>query len=431
MPADDVQSPRLFEERIAAFEAAWHVGPRPKIAAFLAPVKESGSDTWRRELLLELIQVDLEFRWRKGKRRGPLLEWYVKHFRELGSLDTLPLKLVGEEYRVRKRWGDGPSHSEYVARFPRGGLALIDVLAGVDVGLVEEGLPVASATGRGSRRGAATEFDPDACLSHADYHLKRQIGAGGMCRVYTGVQMSLDKPVAVKILRKERLNDALSVQRFRREARLTASLRHPGIVDVHGLGRLPDGGYFMVLDLVSGQDLSLLGAIGPPRAAKIVARLAHTLSHVHRAGIIHCDLKPANVLVDALDNVYLTDFGLARVLGAKQASVFSDHPAGTAAYMAPEQIDARFGTPGPWTDIYGLGGILHTLLFGRPHFVGTASEVLAQVTAERTSVANPSGIAPEHEWLAEICKRCLTQSANERIGSAEELITELNKTVVE
>jgi tRNA A-37 threonylcarbamoyl transferase component Bud32 len=402
-----------LEACLEAFETAWRGGPRPMIAAFWRTCHPPADPDERRELLLELIQVDLEYRWRSGKERGrrpgargPHLEWYNKQFAELGSLDALPLALVAEEYRVRRRWGDNPSHAEYAARFPRGGLFLIELLAGVDVALADEGLSTEATAEPLDKRAGRIPFDPDAPLTISDYALKRQIGAGGMCKVYTAVQMSLDKPVAVKVLRKERLASELAVQRFRREARLTASLKHSGIVDVHGLGRLPGGGYFMVLDLVVGQDLSRLGIVPPPRAGRILASLAEILSHVHETGIIHCDLKPANVLVDAADNVFLTDFGLARRFGGgAPETVFDDHPAGTLAYMAPEQIDSRFGAIGPWTDVYGLGGILHTLLFGQPPFVGSVEEA--------------------HFPLSSLSRRCLCQDPVDRWKSVAELLDAL------
>lgn len=421
MTADDRPAADAFEERIAAFESAWRAGSRPKIRAFLPDAGDVQNAAARLELSLELIQIDLEFRWRKGKRRGPLLEWYLKHFPELGTLDAIPPALVAQEYRVRKRWGDGPSHSEYVARFPRGGLALIDALAGVDVDLADEGLPVASEKSRTPNCQARVDFDPDAPLHHSDYHLKRQIGSGSMCRVYTAVQVSLDKPVAVKVLHKKRLKDELAVQRFRREARLTALLRHDGIVGVHGLGRLPDGGYFMVLDLVSGQDLSRLGVVESQRASRIVARLAEIVAHVHDSGFIHCDLKPANVLIDEGDNVFLTDFGLARPFDVPADSLFGTQLAGTPAYMAPEQIDLSFGPVGPWTDVYGLGGILHTLLFGQPPFVGTAEEILTRKKMRR-DLESRNDLTEDQIQLLRICCECLRPSMCERMGSAKMLI---------
>ena len=123
--------------------------------------------------------------------------------------------------------------------------------------------------------------------------------------------------------------------------------------------------------------------------------------------------------------MYLTDFGLAQRFGEQSESVFSIHPAGTAAFMAPEQIDARFGPLGPWTDVYGLGGVLHVLLFGQPPYTGTASEILAQVTSTTAISFELPAEAPELQHLAGICRRCLSQTPAERYRSMEELTMEL------
>ncbi len=176
-------------------------------------------------------------------------------------------------------------------------------------------------------------------LFHGDYHLQRLIGSGGMCKAYAATQRSLGKLVCVKALRKRSRHDPRTVSRFLQEARVVTRLRHPQIVAIHGLGRLPDGGYFMVMDWIDGHDLAhecrdVL--MSPSKATRLVASLADVLDYVHQRGVVHCDLKPANVLLDQNERPFLTDFGLARVLAREPRgnSNHADYVAGTAAFMA-------------------------------------------------------------------------------------------------
>ena len=191
-------------------------------------------------------------------------------------------------------------------------------------------------------------------LRHANYHLETLIGSGGMSKVYAATHRATGKRVAIKVLRKRLRSRPHLVERFLQEAQLVARFHHPNIVAVHGLGRLPDDNFFMVLDLIDGPDLAKLCQPAPLpviQAVQIVATVADAIQHAHEHGVIHRDLKPGNVLVDSQGHVFDTDFGFAWFDGDSDQQAI----VGTTGFMAPEQLDRTLGPIGPHTDVYGLG----------------------------------------------------------------------------
>jgi serine/threonine protein kinase len=240
-------------------------------------------------------------------------------------------------------------------------------------------------------------------LSYSDILLQQQLGEGGMGKVYRALRRTTNTHVAVKILRKPLRQHTTAVARFLHEAELLARLRHPGIVAVHGLGQLPDGGHFLMMDLIEGSDLARQMAAGsvPVRLALgWVSEAADAIEHAHQQGIVHCDLKPSNLLLGQDRRLCVTDFGLARSLADSGGL-----PAGgTVGYMAPEQVDPSLGPITPATDIYGLGAVLYALLEGRPP-LGPDSLSRSNLPAD----------------VADLCRRCLAAKPEERFASAAEL----------
>jgi eukaryotic-like serine/threonine-protein kinase len=217
------------------------------------------------------------------------------------------------------------------------------------------------------------------------------------------------------------------VERFVREARLVSRLDHPNIVPVHGLGRLPDGGYFMVMDLIDGEDLTKLcsaGLVLPAEAARIVAIAADAVQHAHDHGVIHRDLKPGNVLIDRTGHVFVTDFGFAWTCADSKECATS--VVGTAAFMAPEQINRALGQIGPATDVYGLGALLLMLCCGRPPNVGGSISEIIDRSAQSTDEA-PAANIPDFvpHPLRTILQRCLARDWRRRLSSAAEVATAL------
>ena len=369
MPDDD------FESRILRFERAWQVNGACEIADFLDRPGAIASQE-RRRLLIELICVDLEFRWRNGSRdpravERIMLEGYVARFPELVSLDRLPLELISEEYRVRRVWGDRPSHTAFLTRFRERRERIRAELLEIDGQLAEESVDIRARcrpeSGSSLSKAPADPMIDYSLFDHEDFLLERMIGAGGMGKVYQAWQHSASRAVAVKFLRKSLLDQTWLVRRFIGEARTIARLSHPNIVGIHGLGRTPAGSYFIVMDLVAGSNLALVSrarCISIPEAIQWAIETCDALEHAHGRGIIHCDLKPANLVLDGDGSIRVTDFGLARSLTEQMP--WTAEIEGTAPFMAPEQASPSYGEIDARTDIYGIGAILFVLLTGRP-----------------------------------------------------------------
>jgi RNA polymerase sigma factor (sigma-70 family) len=259
-------------------------------------------------------------------------------------------------------------------------------------------------------------------LAWSDFLLHEQIGAGASGRVYRARWRSRNREVALKFLRKTLLRDPSAIERFLREAQTVARLAHPGIVAVHGAGQTPGGGYFLVMDLVRGPDLqreSQRQTPPPNQATRWVADAAAAIDAAHAAGVIHCDLKPSNLLLDEDGRIRVTDFGLAVRLSEGGDSW---RLAGTPAFMAPEQVDPVWGELSPRTDVYGLGAVFYFLLYGRPPFAGsTVADVLSQVVSARP-VELPKAVSGSlPPALIEVLCRCLAKKPEQRFASAADL----------
>jgi hypothetical protein len=194
------------------------------------------------------------------------------------------------------------------------------------------------------------------------------LGRGGMGVIYRATELSLGRPVALKLIATEQASDPDVRERFEREARLTAAIEHPNVVPVYAAGE-EDGHLYLVMRYVPGTDLHHLlrseGALEPARAASIVAQVAEALDAAHAHGLVHRDVKPANVLL-AGSHVYLSDFGITRVQASDTRITDSGNWIGTVDFMAPEHLrgeptDAR-------ADVYALGCVLYTALTGTPPF---------------------------------------------------------------
>lgn len=259
-----------------------------------------------------------------------------------------------------------------------------------------------------------------ALLRHTDYRLEALIGSGGMSKVYVGTHRLNGARVAVKVLRKRLRSRRHLVERFVQEAAVVARLSHPAIVPIHGLGRLPDGNFFLVLDLIDGTDLDQLcrrEPLLPRRAAELVAAVADAIQHAHEHGVIHRDLKPGNVLIDRDSRVFVTDFGFAWFDGDLDQSIV-----GTSGFMAPEQTHPGSGPIGPHTDVYGLGALLFMLCCGRPPLTdGSRSPVFDFPAQSRNAIPATRLLEAMPQSVRTICERCLTRDWQRRFRSAAEL----------
>ena len=209
------------------------------------------------------------------------------------------------------------------------------------------------------------------------YELGPLLGTGGMASVFEGTDRVLERRVAVKVLHPRIARDPSYVERFRREATIAATLSHPGVVSVFDTGE-DDGVRFIVMEHVEGhtlaEEIAREGALPPERAAAIGAAVCEALAAAHARGLVHRDVKPGNVMLDAGGRVKVMDFGIARADSAdtltKTAMVM-----GTAAYLSPEQ--ARGERADPRSDLYALGCVLHAMLTGEPPFSGDSAVAVA------------------------------------------------------
>jgi tetratricopeptide (TPR) repeat protein len=260
-----------------------------------------------------------------------------------------------------------------------------------------------------------------------DYELQRELGRGGMGVVYKALQVSLNRPVALKMIKAGVLADEAELQRFQNEAEAVALLDHPGIVPVYEVGE-HDGQRYFSMKLVEGGSLAdvLPSFKDNPRAAAILlAETAEAIHHAHMRGILHRDLKPANILIDAEGRPHVTDFGLAKRVEGDVEMTQSGAILGTPAYMSPEQAAGRRGSITTATDVYGLGAILYASLTRKAPFGG--SSVIETLDAVRTRPPEPPRKFNVHvpRDLETICLKCLEKDPRRRYASAHELAVDL------
>ena len=269
------------------------------------------------------------------------------------------------------------------------------------------------------------------------FRIEGEIGTGGMGTVYRATHLGLDRPVAVKIIKSEFASDKDVAERFLREARTMAKLRHPHAAMIFDAGSLSDGRHFIIMEFVEGETLSQAiardGQFSATRAVKIATQVCDVLEEAHRLGIIHRDLKPSNIMLSAR-GVCVLDFGVAKVLAssadstATHASTGSGQIVGTPRYMSPEQcLGQRVGAR---SDLYSLGVLLYEMLAGRPPFVEPLQSAL--LVKQATAPAPPlTKLRPDiPRPLATAVHSLLAKLPEDRPRTAAIAKTQLEKSLV-
>ena len=260
------------------------------------------------------------------------------------------------------------------------------------------------------------------------YRVERELGRGGMAKVFLGTDTVLGRTVAIKLLAPQFAEDDGFVQRFRREAQAAARIGHPHIVSVFDTGS-DDGVHYIVMEYVEGRTLADFlsggGRIMPDRAIDIASDVLTALEAAHAQGVIHRDIKPGNIMLSPKGEVKVTDFGIARVTTTAETVAQTAAILGTASYLSPEQaqgqpVDGR-------SDIYSLGCVLYEMVTGRPPFLGDSPVAVAskQVLEQPLppSKLNPD-VTPE---LDAVILRSLAKNPANRYQSAEEMRADLDR----
>jgi WD40 repeat protein/tRNA A-37 threonylcarbamoyl transferase component Bud32 len=396
------------EDVLDRFEAAWEQTGGARLEEFLPP---PGSEP-RLPLLLELIKIDLERRWARGEE--PHAEDYLRQFPELAGPCGLLRELLAAEVQVRRLHGRVPSAMELSER-----LLGKELLASLDSTIALRHAPPAPVPEPAVIAGVQRL---------GRYELRAAVGRGSFATVYRAWDPELRREVALKVPRAELLADPEWRERVLREGRSAARLRHPAIVTLHEAGVAGDTPY-LVYDFITGPTLAdALRQAGPTpqQAAGWVMRLAEALDYAHRCGVIHRDVKPANVMLDGDGQPLLADFGLARATEAGATLTREGDVLGTPAYMPPEQAAGRNRAVDGRSDVYSLGAVLYELLGGRPPFQGTASDVLRQVLHD--DPPPPRKLRPGVPLdLETICLKAMAREPAGRYQTAAELADDLHR----
>jgi serine/threonine-protein kinase len=364
--------------------------------------------------------------WRGGTPR--CIEDMLAHC-ESGDRSTLFAELLALELELRRDTGQFPCFADYAARFPD--LADQVVAAFHDPDQATADVP-ATQVWNNSPDEVVQASRATASLNGerlGDYELLEEIARGGMGIVYKARHIGLKRQVALKMILSGSLATPDERARFRREAELAANLDHPNIVPIYEVSD-QDGVLYFSMKLVEGGNLTRKIAAyqrDPCATARLLATMARAVHYAHGKGFIHCDLKPANILLDRDGQPQITDFGLARRASEDSCLTVTGAILGTPSYMAPEQASGQRQSLGPATDVYGLGAILYELLTGRPPFrTPTMMETVVQVL-ERDPVPPRELAAGLPRELETICLKCLEKLPQDRYPSAQALGDDLER----
>ena len=300
--------------------------------------------------------------------------------------------------------------------------------------LFETGLDLLASVNRTPRSAPQSDRNqsarpPKTLADFGDYQLLEEIGRGGQGVVYRARQKSLNRTVALKVIGLGHWATEAHLKRFRLEAEAAASLEHPGIVPIHEVGER-DGSCYFSMKFVEGGQLDAVAKREPiplRRAVDLIVKLARTVHYAHERGILHRDIKPGNILLDAKGEPHLTDFGLARLVETENTVTRTLEAMGTPSYMAPEQAAGNNTAVSSATDVYGVGAVLYQLLTGQPPFAGGTTYETIKLLLD-TEPRPPRLLNPKVDRdLSTICLKCLEKDPQRRYPSALALAEDLER----
>ena len=262
-----------------------------------------------------------------------------------------------------------------------------------------------------------------------DYELLEEVGRGGQGVVFRARQKSLNRTVALKVISLGQWASTAHLKRFRREAEAAASLDHPSIVPIYEVGEREGACYFSMKFVEGGQldEVVKRAPMSIRQAAELIAKVARTVHYAHEHGILHRDIKPGNILLDAKGEPLLTDFGLARLVEAESTITRTREALGTPSYMAPEQAAGEQRKLSNATDVYGLGAVLYQLLTDHPPFAGGTTYETIKLLLD-TEPRQPRLLNPKIDRdLSTICLKCLEKDPQRRYPSALALAEDLER----
>lgn len=383
---------------------------------------------WTPDELVGLVMADQRVAWSRGIPR--MLEEYLQEFPELLRVDSAVVDLIyaeivlHEEYGRSYRWetylGRFPEHREALSRQAQLHQMIVGAVGDTDVG--DHSCETGVFAGRPQ--------DPSGVPNLSGFEVISECGRGAIAVVYHARDLRLGRSVAIKVLAADLSVDSSEAERMRREAQVVAELDHEAIVKIHAVDTDHRGLPVLIMEFVDGGNLAQRLQNGPlpvEDAVELMIGVCEGVAAAHRAGLVHRDVKPANILLTRDARAKVSDFGLVRRQETSRHATATGTVIGTPAYMSPEQARGDQARIGPPADVYSLGAVLFEMLCGRPPFQAASSlDVLHDVMHEHAPPVRQFN-ARVPRAIEAICAKCLAKQPADRYATAGDLAADLRR----